>query len=951
MASLPKGTHPSVVAPTSEPQSSLAPGLTPSNNPPLHVDNTTQADILDLEPAQSDGQANNPIVEEEINVPLDVPEQPIPRKTHGYATVKTHSDAAQVLRWEQPREFVFLDNPLEQPSAFETGEWLCQLPISNADRDRYFLIERHKKGLLWENTTQLYQSVDALPHGPDWSHRNMKIQTREGSVTFDLWKRSSLEAVEALIGNKKFDGRIRYAPEQHFRVTPDGRRVRVYSKACTGDWWWRIQDALGGNATIAPVLLATDSTNLSLISGNAVAWPVYITITNIDKDVRKSTSERAMILIGYIPAPNLDFISNLEERRQKKWDVYHACLTEILAPLRKASISGIEMVCADGGVRRVYPIVAGHMADFEEQCLAACTRQSRCPICDVPAATRGDGQGDAKLRTRLQTLEALRHARRGYTLTQHNLGLRPNRPYWANLPFATGHMSFVPDALHQIHQGVFKDHMLARWRRLMGAGKVDERLMGMPRFPGLRHFKEGISRFFNGQWTGTESREAAKVFLPMVAGTQPTEAVRAARCIMDFAYRAHLPQLDDDDLDALESDLAEFHEHKDIFILEGALKSERGWNGIPKIHMLSHYTHLIREYGAIDGYSTNISERLHIDYVKMPYRASNKVDPIEQMITWLQRREAWAMQRKRLEDKGLIAKLERGPRAARGDDDESEDTEIFEDEGDNDDEEELDNEDAGQVKGNTNKQRHPTDPEFHPNPTIHHAARPSKPSVTGQEIMLTHRAPGFIDAVKNYVSNLPGGAEFGRLLDDDFRFGIWTKFTLAHEPLPFAPLVGAKNDLVRARPARVSQRISRQRPSVFDTVLVEHDPEAQGLRRYCAARVRVIFRLPHSYHELTSEPLAYVELFNQLTSPTISAHRLYQTSHSIRDLKRVTRVIPLSDIRMACHLVPQYGSFDPPFRITSNADLLSACTKFFLNRHSSHFFWSLSDYWRRSAQR
>ncbi|KAG8731967.1 hypothetical protein FRC10_001320 [Ceratobasidium sp. 414] len=59
------------------------------------------------------------------------------------------------------------DNPLDQPEFFETGEWLCQLLISNSDRARYFEIERHKRDLPWENAKELYQSVDALPHGPD----------------------------------------------------------------------------------------------------------------------------------------------------------------------------------------------------------------------------------------------------------------------------------------------------------------------------------------------------------------------------------------------------------------------------------------------------------------------------------------------------------------------------------------------------------------------------------------------------------------------------------------------------------------------------------------------------------------------------------------------------------------------------------------------------------------
>jgi hypothetical protein len=281
------------------------------------------------------------------------------------------------------------------------------------------------------------------------------------------------------------------------------------------------------------------------------------------------------------------------------------------------------MLCADGRVRHVYPILAAHMGDWEEQCIFACSYKTQCPICVVSMEQRGEFV-HAELRTKMQTLKALHNDRRGYSFTRDNLGLRPTLPFWAKLPFANGHSSAVPDLLHQMHKGVFKDHLVNRWAHIMGARTLDRHLMGLPRFSGLRHFKYGISGF--EQWTGTESKTLAKVFLPTVAGLTPQKAVGAARCIIDFMYRAHLPQINEDDLDALESDLAEFHDLKDIFIAKGAITTKHGWSDIPKIHMLIHYAHMIREYGTTDGFNTESSERLHIDYVKLGYRASNKVE-------------------------------------------------------------------------------------------------------------------------------------------------------------------------------------------------------------------------------------------------------------------------------------------------------------------------------------
>ncbi|KAG9122075.1 hypothetical protein FRC07_001690 [Ceratobasidium sp. 392] len=693
-----------------------------------------------------------------------------PPTRHGYATVTPHPNAARVLRWVDLDTPKSSDNLLDEPKLFKTGEWLCQLPISHRERVRYFEIQAHKENVPWENVQELYQSVDALPHGPDWSHKNLHISTPEGAETHDVWKRCPVAGTEELIGNRRFDKRIHYRPEQHHRITPDGRMVRVYSDMCTGKWWWGMQDALGPNATIAPGIVMTDATTVTLFTGKKV-WPVYMTIANIDKDVRRQPSERAVILIGYLPVPDLSWISDEDKRSQKRWELYHAGMSEILAPLKQASVHGVEMVCADGGVRHVHPILAAHMADFEEQCLAACTQKTRCPICEVEYKGRGDSQDNVKIRTKLGTLQALRYERRGHSMTRQNLGLRPVWPYWAKLPHATGHSSFVPDLLHQIHQGMFKDHLLGRWRRLLSEETVDQRLIGMPRFAGLRHFKVGISSFFNGKWTGNESKEVERVMLPMVAGSQPAEAVGATRCLMDFLYRAHLPQIDDDDLEKLEADLVEFHELKEIFVLKRAITSKAGWDGIPKLHMLSHYAFLIQEYGTPDGYSTELSERLHIDYVKIPYRASNKVDPTYQMITHLQRCEAWAMQRHRLEEAGLIEPERRRLRQGEQDEEEEEDgptADVLEQDEDEDEIREAREHDRVQLTSTRKREPNHTMPEYHPDPTLFIAGRPTRSGVPAREIALRHEAPGFVDAVKRYVSQLPGGTEHGRLLSEDF---------------------------------------------------------------------------------------------------------------------------------------------------------------------------------------
>ncbi|KAK0187450.1 hypothetical protein F5146DRAFT_893808, partial [Armillaria mellea] len=121
-----------------------------------------------------------------------------------------------------------------------------------------------------------------------------------------------------------------------------------------------------------------------------------------------------------------------------------------------------------------------------------------------------------------------------------NISLHPIIPFWIDLPQCNIFHCFTSDLLHQLHKGVFKDHLVKWSTKAAEATKaeVDHHYVAMPYHPELCHFKKGILLVM--QWTGMEYKNMEKVFLGMLAGTAKPDIIVCVHAVLDFIYYSHL---------------------------------------------------------------------------------------------------------------------------------------------------------------------------------------------------------------------------------------------------------------------------------------------------------------------------------------------------------------------------------------------------------------------------
>ncbi|KAI0366896.1 hypothetical protein BV20DRAFT_1025390 [Pilatotrama ljubarskyi] len=798
-------------------------------------------------------------------------------------------------------------------------------------------------GLSYTNAAELNKIIDDhLPSGrPRFKRREVVVQ----GEAFEVYYRDVLECIRALFGDPEFANDLLLVPERHY--TDESRQTRVFFDMHTGDWWWRIQkilDRRSPGGTVIPVIISSDKTQLTVF-GNKTAYPVYLTIGNLPKDVRRKPSHRGQVLLAYLPTSNLEHIANKASQRRTLLNLFHACMRHILAPLKAAGENGVSMARGDGMLFRCHPILAAYIGDYPEQTLVACCKKGNCPKCPIPRDELGNSTDTERaIRDIAEVLEALDSYDEGATAYKdacERVGIKPViQPFWQTLPYVDIYASITPDILHQLYQGMIK-HLISWIKQAYGPIEIDARCRRMPPNHHLRHFYKGISKL--QRVTGKEHADICRILmgllldLPLPGGLSPARLVRATRALLDFLYVAQYPVQTTVTIAVLRDALVRFHANKSIFVDLGI----RFDFHFPKLHSLDHFPLSIRLFGSPDNFDTQYSERLHIDFAKDAYRATNRKDEFAQMSLWLERREK--VQR----HEAFMAWRLSEHHAARGDVSES-----------------SENQDDPRRSASLSgilRSRHVRRYPSPSSPMLSALVMTKHPSAKGvhiSQLIDTYGARIFREALARFVvqyrhpdwsaAQVERAATAVYLPFSTLPVYHKAKFMLAdvHKSRVAqdagAPLV----DVLHARPRRRG-KYGHQVPGRFDTALINCGTgQETGVAGYRVGQVRVIFKIPKRAVEalfpdvVAPEHLAYIEWFTPFTQPHRD-HGMYRVSRS-RDRQgtNLASIIEVAKIRRSCHLFPHFGPTVP--RDWTSSDVLDRSPYFWVNPYSDRFMYTIT---------
>ncbi|KAG1868244.1 hypothetical protein DFJ58DRAFT_714217 [Suillus subalutaceus] len=462
------------------------------------------------------------------------------------------------------------------------GEWsLAKFLVENLSQtqiDKFLKLDwfKTRERPQFKSKDELFFYMQQLPgRGPKWQSTKLKLKGYESEQPIHLIWRDGLEVTKQLFANPVYANHMCYDPHRIYQG-----QERQFGEFWTSNDAWEIQDQLPEGATIVPIIAASDKTPVTRHTGGLEMHPLFLTIGNIQADVRMKVTSHAWRCTAFMPIPT--FIVNSDFQTLLRSRLWHKCMDLVCSNLKVAARVGEYMV--DPSARLRY-------------CFTPLIKAKKLHLSGV------------------------------------------HLPFWRNWRFCNPAKFLTPEILHTLHKFFF-DHVLKWIKQVMGH-ELDIRFKSHHKRTGVRHFSGGVSHV--NQMTGREHRDIQRTIVPTLWGMASPGFIRAVRAMIDFIYLAQNPLHTESSIASMIQALRDFHDHKQAIIDAEARQGKGGAKDdffIPKLELMQSFARAIFNVGSLLQWTADVSERLLITHCKHPFeRTSCQRDFVLQIACILDREE------------------------------------------------------------------------------------------------------------------------------------------------------------------------------------------------------------------------------------------------------------------------------------------------------------------------
>ncbi|RHZ60532.1 hypothetical protein Glove_352g9 [Diversispora epigaea] len=418
---------------------------------------------------------------------------------------------------------------------------------------------------------------------------------------------------------------------------------RNYNEQYTSNWWARTEKTLPTGSYLLSIILYSDASTTDSLGKNTL-HPIFVTLGNIITWRRNKPDVKQ--LLAYLPIIKAkdDTQKISEEHKNIVRRTFHKSLKFLLSSLYDDN--GIELEL-NNSIFWCFPRISMIISDWPEVCTFALTYKSTksnypCHFCLVSKEDLSNiNLNSNQIEPRSHNNMKLYYKNN----TGKNVSIENVRNFFWSVPNINIYAATVPDRMHHLDLGLFQ-HQLNFTKILINKqcgksfiDKMNNRVKLIPRYKDLKSFPNGFLHL--ALLTASEYRSLMKIMIFIVdklyedsgspnfiKNNKITEVYLKWNKMYLLSRKENYEESDESINEWAKLFIELFKEHS---------KSELQF---PKLHSwVFHICSSIREFDAINGYTTETYESLHKDYVKKPYKLTNKKE-IEKQIMKIIRRKA-----------------------------------------------------------------------------------------------------------------------------------------------------------------------------------------------------------------------------------------------------------------------------------------------------------------------